>query len=68
MRFVQQHGETFASHILRVNPGGLLIRDYGPAVLLVPYFMRRPYDMFLVLKDTNKIYKDLPIHFMLKKK
>jgi galactose-1-phosphate uridylyltransferase len=56
VRFVQQHGDTFASHLLRVNPVELLIRDYGPAVLLVPYFMRRPYDMFLVLKDTNKSY------------
>jgi galactose-1-phosphate uridylyltransferase len=56
VRFVQRYSETFTAYLLRVNPAGLLIRDYGPAVLLVPYFMRRPYDMFLVLKDTSKRY------------
>jgi hypothetical protein len=40
--------------MLAENPPELLIRDYGPAVLLVPYFMRRPYDLFLLIKDTTK--------------
>jgi hypothetical protein len=31
-------------------------RDYRFARLLVPYFMRRPYDMYLVLEDTSKAY------------
>ncbi len=55
-RFARKHGETFAAFMLRENPSNLLIRDYGPVVLLVPYFMRRPYDMMLILKDVSKQY------------
>ncbi len=55
-RFEQEHGETFSAYLQRENPPQLLVRDYGPAVLLVPYFMRRPYDMLLLVKDTGKRY------------
>jgi len=55
-RFAQAHGETFAAYMLRENPASLRVDDYGPATLLVPYFMRRPYDMLLVLKDVRKRY------------
>jgi glycosyltransferase involved in cell wall biosynthesis/galactose-1-phosphate uridylyltransferase len=55
-RFKQQQGEPFAAYMLRENPAELLIRDYGPAVLSVPYFMRRPFDMMLFLKDVRKGY------------
>jgi galactose-1-phosphate uridylyltransferase len=34
----------------------LLIKEYGPAVLVVPAFMRRPYDMMLLLKDVSRRY------------
>jgi galactose-1-phosphate uridylyltransferase len=55
-RFEKEHGETFSTHMMRENDANLLIRDYGPAVLLVPYTMRRPYDMLLLVKDTSKRY------------
>jgi galactose-1-phosphate uridylyltransferase len=55
-RFERQRGETFAYHILSETPPELVIKDYGPAVLLVPSFMRRPYDMMLLLKDVSKAY------------
>lgn len=55
-RFFQTHNETFATYMLRQNPPELLLKDYGTAVLLVPYFMRRPYDMFLIMKNTNRQY------------
>jgi galactose-1-phosphate uridylyltransferase len=55
-RFLQAEEETFAAYMLRENPPSLRIRDYGPAVLLVAYFMRRPYEMLLILKDTHKSY------------
>jgi galactose-1-phosphate uridylyltransferase len=55
-RFEQQHGETFSTYMLRETSSELLIRDYGPAVLVVPAFMRRPYDMMLFLKDVSKQY------------
>jgi galactose-1-phosphate uridylyltransferase len=52
--FLEEHGETFADYMLRENPAELRIRDYGTAVLLTPFFMRRPFDMLLILKDTQK--------------
>jgi galactose-1-phosphate uridylyltransferase len=55
-RFEIEHGETFSEYLLRQNPSELIIFDYGPAKLLVPYFMRRPFDMFLHIKDTSKRY------------
>ena len=55
-QFEDRYGETFSAFLLRENPIGLTIKDYGPAVLITPYFMRRPYDMFLILKDTTKSY------------
>ncbi len=51
--------ETFDAlgrYLLRENPAEFQVRDYGAAILLVPYFMRRPYDMLLVIKDTSRQY------------
>lgn len=53
-RFEQEHGEKFSTYLRRENPAELLIRDYGSAVLVVPFFMRRPYDMMLLVKDASK--------------
>jgi galactose-1-phosphate uridylyltransferase len=55
-RFEQERGEKFSAHLLRQNPAELLVQDYGSASLLVPYFMRRPYDMLLLVKDARKKY------------
>ena len=55
-RFERSQGETFSSYIQRANPRDLTISDYGAAVLLVPYFMRRPYDMLLLLKNDSRRY------------
>ncbi len=55
-RFQQERGETFSAYMLRENPTELLIRNYGPAVMMVPFFMRRPFDMLLLVKDTSKRY------------
>ena len=54
--FEMARGESFSAYLLRENPAELLLRDYGPAVLLVPYFMRRPFDMMLLLKETGRRY------------
>lgn len=55
-RFEQTHGETFAAYVLRENPSELLLKDYGAAALVVPYFMRRPYDMTLIQRETRARY------------
>ncbi len=55
-RFQEQRGECFADFMLRENPEQLVVRDYGPVVLMVPYFMRRPYNMLLAVKRTSCAY------------
>ncbi len=55
-RFEKEHGETFSDYMLRETRSELIVKDYGPAVLLVPAFMRRPYDMMLLVKETSKGY------------
>lgn len=55
-RFEQERGERYADYILRETPEALRLRDYGAATLLTPYYMRRPFDMQLVLHDTTKRY------------
>ena len=54
--FSQRHLEYFSDYLLRENPAELTIKDYGEVVLIVPYFMRRPYDMILLVKDNNRQY------------
>lgn len=54
--FLSEKGELFSAFLQRENPTRLRLRDYGPAVLLVPYFMRRPLEMMLLLKDANRQY------------
>jgi galactose-1-phosphate uridylyltransferase len=56
VRFEQKHGETFTSFMLAQTPEDLIIREYETAVLIVPFFMRRPFDMMLVLKNTGRKY------------
>jgi galactose-1-phosphate uridylyltransferase len=54
--FFERKKELFSAYMLRENPPELLVRDYGEAKLIVPYFMRRPYDMMLILTDFSKQY------------
>lgn len=54
--FERERGETFCAYLLRENPPLLMVHDYGPAVLIVPYFMRRPFNMMLLFKDVSKGY------------
>ena len=54
--FEQQHRQVFSAFILHENPSELTVIDLGGAVLIVPFYMKRPYDMALILKDTSKRY------------
>ena len=54
--FQEEYGESFSAHMIRETPPELVIRDYGVAILITPYFMRRPFDMQLIIKDTAKSY------------
>lgn len=55
-RFFEQNGQVFSHFMQITNPPDLTVKDYDSAVLLVPYFMRRPYNMMLILKDPAKGY------------
>jgi galactose-1-phosphate uridylyltransferase len=52
--FEKRHNTRFSSFMLKNNPADFMIKEYETATLVVPYFMRRPYDMFLLMKDTSK--------------
>jgi galactose-1-phosphate uridylyltransferase len=54
--FEKQHGEPFSAYLLRENPADLAVKDYGSTVLVVPYFMRRPFDMMLLVKEVDRKY------------
>ncbi len=53
-RFKEKHHETFSEFLQRENAKNLEIVDYGESVLLVPYFMKRPYFAMLLNRDTAK--------------
>jgi len=55
-RFQERMGKRFSEYMLEKSPRELVVRDYGAATLVVPFFMRRPYDMMLLLKDSAKRY------------
>ncbi len=52
--FYNRNRRVFSQYMLDENPKDLLVKDFGKAVLIVPYFMRRAFDMLLILKDTTK--------------
>ncbi|MCF7855007.1 MAG: hypothetical protein K9N51_09435 [Candidatus Pacebacteria bacterium] len=56
LQYAQKHGELFADTMVRDNPAHLQVADFGSTVLLVPYFMKRPYAMMLFIKDTSRQY------------
>lgn len=56
LRFRKRHNKSFSLFMQEENPGELLVKDYGGLVLMVPYFMKRPLDMLLIVKDSSKRY------------
>lgn len=54
--FYNRHDMYFSEYMLRENPTELTIKEYGYARLIVPYFMKRPYNMLLLFHDVGKQY------------
>ena len=52
--FEQENGIHFADYLLTKTSPDLVAADLGEAVLLVPPFMRRPYNLILVLRNTSR--------------
>lgn len=56
LSFYQRKQRSFSAYMFEQTPVDLVLKDYGQAVLAVPYFMKRPYDMILMIKETKKQY------------
>lgn len=53
-KFLKENQQYFSKHLLENTPENLIIRDYESSVLLVPYFMKRPYSCILAVKDVSR--------------
>ena len=56
LRFRQKQGVSFAEFMAEGNPPGLTVKNYGRGRLLVPYFMKRPYNLIYLPGDPEKRY------------
>ncbi|MCH1920985.1 hypothetical protein L9G15_16285 [Shewanella sp. A3A] len=54
--FRKRQERSFSRYMIAENPAELLVKDYGAVQLMVPYFMKRPVDMLLIFKDSEKRY------------
>ncbi len=52
-RFRDRTGGPFAGFMLSENPADLTVTELGTGRFMVPYFMRRPYNLLYVLEDTG---------------
>jgi len=54
LKFNSKKKQVFTEFLLKENPRNLIIKDYGPVILIVPFYMQRPLYMTLVIKDGHK--------------
>ena len=47
-RFYQRHNINFSQFLLRENPASLTVAEIGNTRIIVPYFMRRPFNLLIV--------------------
>jgi galactose-1-phosphate uridylyltransferase len=47
-RFYQRHHISFSQFLLRENPASLTVAEIGSTRIIVPYFMRRPFNLLIV--------------------
>lgn len=52
----RERGRCFSEYILQSNPQEYTVKEYQGVVLLVPYFMRRPLQAMIVVRDSSKGY------------
>jgi len=52
--FLRRSGEPFTSFLLRENPEELLVQDYECVSAVTPYFMKRPLEAIVAVKDVSK--------------
>lgn len=54
-RFFDRHQKTFSEYLWQENPDSLTVSEIGTARIVVPYFMRRPFNVLVIL-DTQSEY------------
>lgn len=54
--FRERLGRHYSSFMMRENPDELTVAKWQHGRLIVPYFMRRPYDMQFLLSDPSPQY------------
>jgi galactose-1-phosphate uridylyltransferase len=47
-RFYQRQHITFSQFLLRENPASLTVAEIGSTRIIVPYFMRRPFNLLII--------------------
>ena len=53
-KFYQENQCYFTEYLMKNTPENLVIKDYGASVLVVPYFMKRPYNCILAMKNVSR--------------
>lgn len=56
LRFQHEQGRTFRTYLEQANPESLTVTRTDQGKLVVPYFMRRPYDLIYLPADDRPAY------------
>jgi galactose-1-phosphate uridylyltransferase len=59
LRFYQRHQVTFSQFLLRENPASLTVAEIGRTRIIVPYFMRRPFNLLVVPQSAAEHLHEL---------
>jgi len=52
--FLRRTGRSFSAFLLHENPEELLVKDYPHVSAVVPYFMKRPLDAIIMVRDGSR--------------
>jgi galactose-1-phosphate uridylyltransferase len=55
-QFRESHGQAFSTFMLERNPSTLTFAEFSTGRFMVPYFMRRPYNLLYVLENPVPSY------------
>ena len=47
-RFIDRYGSSFGAWMAQHNPQELTVKEYKTGILVVPYFMKRPYNLLYI--------------------
>lgn len=56
LNFYEERNLSFSTDLQRINSHALKIKDYGTVVTMVPYCMRKPFEVIMCTKDRERVY------------